>query len=70
MATVNDSNIVSEETTNVNMQESNHKDKIDEKVKEIKINTKNDTKKGKNTTKKTGPKDMMDKITTKGPPKK
>ena len=54
MATVNDSNIVADEITNVNMQESNHKDKTDEKVKEIKTNTKKDTKKGKNTRKKQG----------------
>ena len=69
MATVNDSNIVADEITNVNMQESNHKDKTDEKVKEIKTNTKKDTKKGKNTTKKR-PKNRMDKITPKSPTKK
>ena len=43
----NDSNIVPNEATNVNMQEFNQNDKIDDNVKEIITNIKKDTKKGK-----------------------
>ena len=56
MAAVNDSNIVSDEITNVNIQESNHKDKTEDKMKEIITNNKKDTKKGKKYKKKQGQK--------------